>query len=260
MSGSRISLSICVALALLSASCKQGDDPKPVAPQGLKSVKPEVQLPIVDDVYGAMYSIKISETINGQETKSESASAVFYEVPSNTATATQLTNAGFVAINQYNLNQGDDNEYVRTAVQGGIIPDLNYDNGITWYIEGEDGIPPVTFSWSSKFPEYAGTFPAAFSRNADLIFTFDNSTLSSFTDSVFVTISAGDKMIIKRYGAEQGKVTIPSSELIQLQACPADNPGYLQISAGVVDIFNLLAGNPTLLVKQQCDTRTVVIY
>jgi hypothetical protein len=223
-------------------------------------VKPEPQLPIVDGVYGAMYSIKIYENIGGKETKSESASAVFYEEPSNTATATQTTNAGNVVVNNINLNSGENNEYIRTATEGEIIETLNFNDGVTWVIEGEDGIPPTTFSWSANFPQYTGYFPAYINRKQDLTFTFDNNSVSAFADSVFVTISAGDKMIVKRYGAHQGKVSIPSSELAGLQECLLDNPAYLQVSTCVVDIFYLLGGNPTVLVKQEADTRTVVIY
>lgn len=260
MSVLRTSLSICIAFSLGFASCKPDDDgPKPKA-LGLKSVKPEPVLPIVDDVFGAMYSIKIYENISGKEVKSESASAKFYDEPSNTATGTQTTDAGMVVVNNINLNSSENNEYVRTATEGAIIETLNYNDGVTWVIQGEDGIPPTTFSWSANFPEYKGYFPPHINRKQDLTFTFDNNSVSLYADSIFVTISAGDKILTKRYGAHQGKVTIPSSELSELQQCLAENPAYLQISTCVVDIFYLLGGNPTVLVKQQADTRTVVLY
>src|SRR6476660_8503262 len=87
MSTFRTSLGICVAFALFSASCKPDKEPTP--DMGLKTDIPAPELPIVDGVYGALYSLKIYETQNGDKVKSESATAAFYDVPSNTANATQ---------------------------------------------------------------------------------------------------------------------------------------------------------------------------
>lgn len=259
MSALRTSLGICVAFALFSASCKPDKQPIPTD-LGMKTEIPEPELPIVDGVYGAMYSLKIYETENGKEVKSESANAEFYDQPSNTATATQATFVGTIMVNNYNLNASENNQYVRVNTQGNIFEDMNYEDSVVWEVEGDDGILAFGFSWSSKFPEYTGNFPMTIERNKDLIFTFDNNSVSEFTDSVFVVIAAGDKKLVKRYGAHEGTVTIPSAELTPLQACTLGNPGYLQISTSVVDIFDLINETyPVLLVKQVSNTRPIII-
>lgn len=246
------------AMVFSVASCRPKEPVQPVEVIPETEMAPVI-LPMIDAVYGAMYSIKIHKVVNGVESRAEMASAVFYNEPSNTATATEGTPAGQVTINNFNLNQNTENGgYIRTAIEGQIFSNLNFEDGVTWEVGGEDGIPPMTFTWSQFFPAYNGYIPASIERSQSLKFTFDESTLV-YTDSVFVAISAGTKTIVKRYSANAGQVTIPSEELRQLQRCTADRPGYLQISATMVDIFNIINGNPAALVKQQTEIRSIVI-
>lgn len=250
--------SVAMLLGLLLAGCKTEPAPKPIVPEEIpeESIETPVQLPIVSDIYGALYSVKIRRIFNGTETRSELASAVFYETPSITTDVQNATSAGYVAVNNINLNQSSDG-YGRVATEGQIIENLNYDQGVTWYVQGDDGIPPQTFSWTSKFPVYTGEFPAIIERSKGLKLTFDNTTLRD-ADSVYVAISAGKDLIVKRYSCDAGEIIIPAGELIYLQKCPADKPGYFQISPSIVDIF-YLAGRATVLVKQYTEIRTVIL-
>jgi len=157
-----------------------------------------------------------------------------------------------------NLNQGVNNEYDRLAVEGQIFQDLNFDAGVRWYVQGDDGIPSVLYEWSPVFPEYSGDFPATINRKDGLILTFNESTLIN-ADSVFVAIAAGNKLIVKRYSAHAGVVSISRDELAYIQACSLQNPGYLQISASVINLFWISSGKAGVGVKQTTDIRTVVI-
>jgi hypothetical protein len=256
----KLSFKVCAiatVFTLLLGSCKPETAPAPQQEVNVEeSLETPVQYPIVSDIYGAMYSIKLTRIYKGEEIKSEIASAVFYENPSITTNTQDAAPAGYVAVNNINLNQVAGG-YDRVATEGHIIEHLDYDNGVTWYVQGDDGIPPTTFSWTSKFPVYSGYFPAVIDRRQDLNFTFNLTTLTD-ADSVYVALSAGQKLIVRRYSYDAGKVKIPSSELMGLQSCPADKPGYLQISPSIVDIFNL-SGRPTVLVKQHTEIRTVII-
>lgn len=258
MADFRTRIFTCAALMLSLGACRPDDkEVQPIDVTVPTSMMP-IQLPIIDNVYGAMYSIKLYHNIRGVETRSEQASAVFYEEASNTATATQLASAGYVAVNQFNLNQGANNEYDRLAVEGQIFQDLNFDAGVTWYVQGDDGVPPVLYEWSPVFPEYSGNFPATINRNEGLSLTFDESTLKN-ADSVYVAIAAGNKLIVKRYSAHAGVVMIPPADLMPMQACSAKSPGYLQISASVINYFWLSTGKQAVGVKQHTDIRSVVI-
>lgn len=249
--------SLVFATLLVSlAGCKPGDPVQPVD-STLETAVPPILLPARDSVYGAMYSIKVVHVFNGHVTKSEHASAVFYDNPSNTTTATEHANAGFVAVNAFTLNQGHDNEYDRTAIEGHIFEDLDFADSVYWVVQGDETVEPFTFAWSNRFPAFKGEFPAVITRKDGLSFTFDEAS-TPLADSVFVAIAAGDKLLVKRYPGDIGKVFIGADELGKLQTCSFSQPGYLQISACVDDIFTP-DGKPRLMVKQTTEIRTVII-
>lgn len=256
MRKSQIGTITFAAILLAFAACKPEHEVQP-AEYIVPTAEPPLQLPAVDNVYGAMYSLKLVKVENGVVTKSEIASAEFYDSPSNTATAGEKAYAGYVAVNNFILNQEENNGYEREATEGHIFEHLNFDQGVTWYVQGDDGIPSVTFSWSSTFPEYVGGFPAEIVRSNGFVLTLGNNNVQ-FADSVFVALAAGDKLIVKRCAGDANEVRITAQELSSLQVCPAASPAYLQISASVDDIFEL-AGRPTALVKQTTEVHTVVI-
>jgi hypothetical protein len=245
------------AIFLTLASCGRDETPIPVDNTPESIVTP-MQLPMVDGVYGALYAIKVTHIFNGVEKRSELASAEFYDIPSNTATATEFVSAGHVTINNIGIYPNEQtNGYDRLATEGHPINDLDFENGVAWTIEGDDGIPAGNFEWSPKFGRYFGAFPAVINRNEGLTLTFDENSIE-WADSVFVAISAGDKLIVKRFAGFAGTVSIPAEELQQLQACTDKKPGYLQISPAVVGVFPV-AGRPTAIVKQSTEIRTVII-
>jgi hypothetical protein len=255
---SYIRSAVLAAIVISLASCRPDDTVMPEIDNTPESKVTPMQLPMVDNVYGALYAIKVKHIFNGVEKNSELASAEFYDIPSNTATATAFVSAGHVTINSIGIYLNEQtNGYDRLATQGEIIQDLNFDEGVAWTMTGDDGIPPGNFAWSPKFGRYFGEFPAEISRGEGLTLTFDESSIE-WADSVFVAISAGDKLIVKRYAGFAGTVTIPAEELLQLQACTAKRPGYLQISPAVVGVFPV-GGRPTAIVKQTTEIRTVII-
>ncbi len=251
-------LTAFAAFVLSLASCRQDNMLVPDTSMILVTEKPAVELPVVNGVYGAMYSIKVNELENGVTTKSEIASAYFYDSPSNTAFASSNTSAGQVFVNNIDLNQGSNNGYDRQTSTGRPIENLNYDEGVKWVIMGDDGIPPYTFAWSKIFPVYKGDFPSLIKRNKGFCIDI-NSVTADHADSVFITLSAGKKIIVRHYPANAGKVYFMPEELEDMQVCPIGRPGYLQITASVDDIFDIVTGRPTLAVKQTADIRTVVI-
>jgi hypothetical protein len=249
---------IAFATFLLSlASCKPDKEAPLPVDNTLQSQVTPIQLPRVDDVLGAMYSIRVKHVFNGMTTRSEIASAVFYDNPSNTATATNYADAGTVWVNSFSLIKNDDMGYDRSAVEGQIFDDLHFQDSVHWVVLGDETVPPHSFAWSGIFPVYIGNFPSVVTRSEGLSFTFDQHTLKD-ADSVFVAISAGDKLMVWRYPFNIGSVHISSEELNALQACPGAKPGYLQISASVDDIFYPV-DRRTVLVKQTTEIRTVII-
>jgi hypothetical protein len=206
-----------------------------------------------------MYSIRVKNLFNGMSTRSEIASAVFFDNPSNTATATATdhADAGLVAVNNFSLNQGNDKGYDRTATEGHIFENMSFGDSVRWVVQGDETVPAYTFAWSGIFPVYVGDFPSVVTRSEGLSFNFDGNTLKD-ADSVFVAISAGDKLLVWRYPHNAGSVHISAEELAPLQACPGAKPGYLQVSASVDDIFYPV-DRPTVMVKQTTEIRTVII-
>lgn len=257
--GMRIRFSLSAASLLLLASCKPEPTPIPVDTTMESQITPII-LPIVDNVNGVLYSIKVDENDKGKVTISEVASAEFYDEPSNTALPPSKTYAGQVIINEIPLNHSEDNEYSREGVDGRIITNLKFNEGVLWTIQGDDGIPSMTLGLSNRFSQYSGSFPTVITRSKGLSFTFDENTVK-YSDSVYVAISAGDKLIVKRYSAKAGTVTIPSEELSALQACTVGKPGYLQISPSSIDKFESSQGSGyfVVMIKQQVVIRSIVI-
>lgn len=250
--------SVSAASLLLAASCRP--EPKPGIDTTLESKVTPIILPIVDNVNGMLLSVKVEENIKGEMKISELASAEFYDEPSNTAYPPSKTYAGQVIINEIPLNHSEDNQYSREGIDGRIIEDLNFEEGVMWTVQGDDGIPPMHLGLSNNFSEYSGEFPSVIDRNKGLTFTFDANTVK-YSDSVFVAISAGDKLIVKRYSAKAGTVSIPASELTDLQKCTALKPGYLQISPSSIDKFDSSEGSEyiVVMIKQRVVIRSVII-
>lgn len=257
--GKSIWFSVSAASLLLLASCKPEPNPVPIDTTMESEITPMI-LPIVDNVNGVLYSIKVSENIKGKITTSELATAEFYNEPSNIAFPPDKTYAGHVVINEIPLNHSEDNQYTREGVDGRIISNLNFDEGVLWTIQGDDGIPSMTLGLSNRFSQYLGPVPTIIDRSKGLSFTFDANTVK-YSDSVYVAISAGNKLIVKRYSAYAGTVTIPAEELSELQVCTIAKPGYLQISPSSIDKFESSQGSGyfVVMIKQQVDIRSIVI-
>ena len=241
---------------LLLPGCKCNDDRDVIPDTTLVSTPTPVQTPIYFNVYGALFAIR-QVTRTPDSISSEIAYAMLFDGPASTTDTPGLVDAGQVSVNNIPLNKADNNFYQRTAAEGYLFSNLNLNQNTSWHVQGNDGIPPSAYLMSGKFPRYSGEYPALIRRSEGLTLTFDASTLI-YTDSVFVAISAGDKLIIKRYGAKAGTVTIPPDELTPLQKCPSHKPGYLQISLADCTILPWY-GRPTVVIKASLEIRHVLI-
>lgn len=258
--GKGIGLSVSAAFLLLLAACTPEPSEPPYVDKTKESKVTPIILPIIDNIHGVLYSIKVNETVKGEVKISEVATAEFYDEPSNTAFPPSKTYAGTVVVNDFPLVLYEDNKYNREGVNGRIFPNLNFDQGVMWSVTGDDGIPPMELGLSNNFSEYNGEFPSIIDRSKDLIFTFDANTVK-YSDSVFVAISAGDELIVKRYSAKAGTVSIPSAELSALQNCTIGKPGYLQISPSSIDRFESSEGSEyfVVMIKQRVVIKSVII-
>lgn len=226
-------ITLAIALIVGFSSCKKEEakptTPTTTTPTNTAGPNPQTPMPSGGNISGVLISLKMKYTTQPTgapmpvDVNSEMGVAVFYNSPGSAT----ISDAGIVSVNSVNLEKQTNKSYLKMAYIGGTPSDLDFDNTSKWNVAGSSDVPAFSHDHNTAFPEYSGDVPSTITKANGISLSFTSSTLSG-ADSVYVVIAAGDKSIVKSYGAKAGSVTIPASDLQSLPAI-SDNSAVFEI-------------------------------
>jgi hypothetical protein len=213
--------------------------------------------PTVAGVDGALIAIRMMYKVEQMgvnlDVASDIATAIFYD-----NTGSNMVEGGTVSVNNVNLEKQQNNSYSKMATAGSTPSDLDLDGGASWNVTGNSSsnVPSFSYGFGSNFPSYTESLPSSITKSSGISFNFNSTTIKN-ADSVYVAIIAGNKQIIKSYGASAGSVTISASDLSSLPAV-SDKTAYLEILP-IKMLVRSYSGKEYVLIKEQAVVASINI-
>lgn len=221
MKSAKSLLAMMMAAVTLTTSCNKTDDATPANNQ------PNPQTPVVNDVDGALVSLKLNYSFSYPGIPPVPVEAqIGLATMFNNRNSSSYVDVGAVSVNSNGLDKQGNNSYMKFATIGQATTDLGFSNGSSWNIAGGNGVTGFSYNHNVAFPSYTGELPTKVTRSSGV--SINISSYTSNADSVYVLIAAGNQHVLKHYAASAGTVTIPASELSSLPVV-TNNTGIIEV-------------------------------
>lgn len=247
----KLSFLLTTLIVISTISCNKKDEPKPGNANSISNASPAgILFAYKYDLYAYIGdSTFIYDTARSTE---EDAIAEFFLSASDPGKG--LVDAGKVSLNSMELDRGDLEDSLSYIT---VFGNFNLTKGIKWDVTGNSKVPAITFTDSSPFPDYTGSFPTHINKATGFAITFDGSTIAN-ADSVLIEeeFTQDSVHFSKTFSANAGTVNLTPADLANLPT-----GGYLALTImPFTRTTKVFGGLPYAFIKGKRVVRSVIVY